>query len=143
MNTTFPGAHFNNNTGILFSDTTIINSGTSQDLYNGERGAIDLEASIDPIKNVTFTNIDIINTQRDAIQFGYGGGFSNIVFNNIIINGTGLDGVTTSRFSGAHKGAAIYTYTGNGATTFNNLTTSNIAYPDLYYIQSGFGLTIQ
>ncbi|KWX81369.1 glycosyl hydrolase, partial [Paenibacillus riograndensis] len=143
LNTTFPGAHFNNNTGILFSDTTIINSGTSQDLYNGERGAIDLEASQDPIKNVTFTNIDIINTQRDAIQLGYGGGFSNIVFNNITINGTGLDGVTTSRFSGAHKGDAINTYTGNGAATFNNLTTSNIAYPDLYYIQSGFGLTIQ
>lgn len=72
LNTTFPGAHFNNNTGMVFSDTTIINSGTSQDLYNGERGAIDLEASSDPIKNITFTNIDIINTQRDAIQFGYG-----------------------------------------------------------------------
>ncbi|QUL57848.1 discoidin domain-containing protein [Paenibacillus tritici] len=143
LNTTFPGAHFNNNTGMIFSDTTIINSGTSRDLYDGERGAIDLEASSDPIKNVTFTNIDIINTQRDAIQFGYGGGFSGIVFNNININGTGLDGVTTSRFSGAHKGAAIYTYTGNGSATFNNLTTSNIAYPSLYYIQSGFGLLIQ
>ncbi|MEK5032368.1 discoidin domain-containing protein [Paenibacillus sp. FSL R7-0302] len=143
LNTTFPGAHFNSNTGMIFSDTTIINSGTSRDLYDGERGAIDLEASSDPIKNVTFTNIDIINTQRDAIQFGYGGGFSGIVFNNININGTGLDGVTTSRFSGAHKGAAIYTYTGNGSATFNNLTTSNIAYPSLYYIQSGFGLLIQ
>ncbi|OMG01070.1 discoidin domain-containing protein [Paenibacillus sp. FSL R7-0337] len=143
LNTTFPGAHFNSNTGMVFSDTTIMNSGTSRDLYDGERGAIDLEASSDPIKNVTFTNIDIINTQRDAIQFGYGGGFSGIVFNNININGTGLDGVTTSRFSGAHKGAAIYTYTGNGSATFNNLTTSNIAYPSLYYIQSGFGLVIQ
>ncbi|MEK3715077.1 CARDB domain-containing protein [Paenibacillus sp. FSL R7-0333] len=143
LNTTFPGAHFNSNTGMIFSDTTIINSGTSRDLYDGERGAIDLEASSDPIKNVTFTNIDIINTQRDAIQFGYGGGFSGIVFNNININGTGLDGVTTSRFSRAHKGAAIYTYTGNGSATFNNLTTSNIAYPSLYYIQSGFGLLIQ
>jgi hypothetical protein len=143
MNTVFPGYHFLNNTGIVFSDTTIINSGTSQDLYNGERGAIDLEASNDAIRNVTFTNIDIINTQRDAIQFGYGGGFENIVFNNITINGTGLDGVTTSRFSGSHQGAAIYTYTGNGSATFNNLTTSNIAYPNLYYIQSGFNLIIQ
>lgn len=142
MNTVFPGYHFQNNTGIVFSDTTIINSGTSQDLYNGERGAIDLEASNDAIKNVTFTNIDIINTQRDAIQFGYGGGFENIVFNNININGTGLDGITTSRFSGPHKGAAIYTYTGNGSATFNNLVTSNIAYPNLNYIQSGFNLTI-
>lgn len=143
LNTTFPGAHFNNNTGILFSDTTIINSGTSRDLYDGERGAIDLEASGDGIKNVTFTNIDIINTQRDAIQFGYGGGFQNIVFNNITIDGTGLDGVTTSRFSGAHKGSAIYTYTGNGSATFNNLTTRNIANPNLNFIQTGFSLIIQ
>lgn len=142
MNTVFPGYHFQNNTGVVFSDTTIINSGTSKDLYGGERGAIDLEASNDAIKNVTFTNIDIINTQRDAIQFGYGGGFENIVFNNININGTGLDGITTSRFSGPHKGAAIYTYTGNGSAAFNNLITSNIAYPGLNYIQSGFNLTI-
>jgi hypothetical protein len=143
MNTVFPGYHFQNNTGIVFSDTTIITSGTSKDLYGGERGAIDLEASNDSIKNVTFTNIDIINTQRDAIQFGYGGGFENIVFNNITINGTGLDGVTTSRFAGPHQGAAIYTYTGNGSATFNNLTTSNIAYPSLYFIQSGFNLIIK
>jgi hypothetical protein len=127
----------------VFSDNTIVNSGTSQDLYNGERGAIDLEASNDAIRNVTFNNTEIINSQRDGIQFGYGGGFQNVVFNNTTINGTGLDGVTTSRFSGPHLGAAIYTYTGNGAATFNGLTTSNIAYPNKYYIQQGFNLTIQ
>jgi hypothetical protein len=143
MNTVFPGYHFQNNTGILFSDTTIINSGTSKDLYNGERGAIDLEASNDSIKNVTFTNIDILNTQRSAVQFGYGGGFQNIVFNNININGTGLDGIETSRFTTPHKGAAIYTYTGNGSATFNNLTTSNIANPNVNQIQNGFNLIIQ
>ncbi|MEW9698572.1 CARDB domain-containing protein [Paenibacillus sp. SI8] len=143
MNTVFPGYHFQNNTGIVFSDNTLINTGTSQDLYNGERGAIDLEASNDAIKNVTISNISIINTQRDAIQFGYAGGFQNIAFNNINIDGTGLDGVTTSRFSGQHKGAAIYSYTGNGSATFTGLTTNNIAYPGLYYIQPGFNLTIQ
>lgn len=142
MNTVFPGYHFQNNTGIEFSDTTIINSGTSKDLYNGERGAIDLEASTAPIQNVTFNNIDIINSQRDAIQLGYGGGFQDIVFNNITIDGTGLDGVTTSRFSGPHPGAAIFTYTGNGSATFNNLVTRNITHPDLYYIQNGFNLEI-
>ncbi|MCM3257177.1 discoidin domain-containing protein [Paenibacillus lautus] len=142
MNTVFPGYHFQNNTGILFSDTTIIGSGTSKDLYNGERGAIDLEASNDPIRNVTFTNIDILNTQRSAVQFGYGGGFENIVFNHIRIDGTGLDGVTSSRFSSPHPGAAIYTYTGNGSATFNNLTMQNIAHPDLYFIQNGFHLIL-
>ncbi|UJF32523.1 CARDB domain-containing protein [Paenibacillus hexagrammi] len=143
MNTVFPGYHFQNNTGIVFSDNTLINTGTSQDLYNGERGAIDLEASNDAIKNVTVSNVNILNTQRDAIQFGYGGGFQNINFTNIHIDGTGLDGVTTSRFSGQHKGAAIYTYTGNGSATFTGLTTNRIAYPDLYFIQPGFNLTIK
>ncbi|GJM68420.1 hypothetical protein HMSSN036_06360 [Paenibacillus macerans] len=142
MNTVFPGYHFQNNTGIEFSDTTIINSGTSKDLYNGERGAIDLEASNDAIRNVTFNNIDIINSQRDAIQLGYPGGFQNIVFNNVTIDGTGLDGVTTSRFSGPHPGAAIFAYTNNGSATFNNLVTRKIAHPDLYYIQNGFKLEI-
>ncbi|GFZ33598.1 glycosyl hydrolase [Clostridium zeae] len=143
MNTVFPGYHFENNTGITFSDTTIINSGTSKDCYNGERGAIDLEASNSSIQNVTFTNIDIINAQRDAIQFGYGGGFSNINFNNITIDGTGKDNITTSRFSQPHLGEAIYTYTGNGSATFTNLSLSNIEATNPYLIQSGFNLTVK
>lgn len=143
LNTVFPGYHFENNAGILFSDTTIVNSGTSKDCYNGERGAIDLEASNTSIKNITFENIDIINSQRDAIQFGYGGGFSNIVFKNININGTGKDAITTSRFSAPHLGTAIYTYTGNGSATFINLTTSNIEAPDKYLIMNGFNITFQ
>ncbi len=141
LNTVFPGYHFENNTGITFSDTTIINSGTSKDCYNGERGAIDLEASNTSIKNITFENIDIINSQRDAIQFGYGGGFSNILFKNININGTGKDAITTSRFSAPHLGEAIYTYTGNGSATFTNLTTSNIEAPEKYLIMNGFNAT--
>ncbi|SHO43404.1 CARDB domain-containing protein [Anaerocolumna xylanovorans] len=143
LNTVFPGYHFENNTGIVFSDTTIINSGTSKDCYNGERGAIDLEASNTSIKNITFENIDIINSQRDAIQFGYGGGFSNVVFKNININGTGKDAITTSRFSAPHLGEAIYTYTSNGSATFINLTTSNIEAPEKYLIMNGFNITFQ
>lgn len=141
LNTVFPGYHFENNTGIIFSDTTIINSGTSKDCYNGERGAIDLEASNTGIKNITFENIDIINSQRDAIQFGYGGGFSNILFKNININGTGKDAITTSRFSSPHLGEAIFTYNSNGSATFTNLTTSNIEAPEKYLIMSGFNIT--
>ena len=143
MNTVFPGYHFQNNTGIEFSDSTIIRSGTSLDTWGGERGAIDLEASTDPIRNVTISNIDIYDTQRSAVQMGYNGGFENVVFNDIVIDGTGLDGVTTSRFSGPHPGAAIYTYTNNGSVTFNNLVTDNIAHPDTNFVQTGFDLILQ
>lgn len=141
LNTVFPGYHFENNTGITFSDTTIINSGTSKDCYNGERGAIDLEASNSSIRNITFENIDIINSQRDAIQFGYGGGFSSILFRNITIDGTGKDAITTSRFSAPHLGTAIYTYTGNGSATFTNLVTRNIEANPSNLIMSGFVAT--
>ncbi len=143
LNTVFPGYHFENNTGIIFSDTTIINSGTSKDCYNGERGAIDLEASNTSIRNITFENIDIINSQRDAIQMGYGGGFTGILFRNININGTGRDAITSSRFSSPHLGEAIFTYTGNGSATFINLTTSNIEAPEKYLIMNGFNITFQ
>lgn len=143
LNTVFPGYHFENNTGILFSDTTIINSGTSKDCYNGERGAIDLEASGPSIKNITFENIDIINSQRDAIQIGYGGGFTGITFRNININGTGKDAITSSRFSTPHLGEAIFTYTGNGSAAFINLTTSNIEAPEKYLIMNGFNIDFQ
>lgn len=142
MNTVFPGYHFQNNTGIEFTNSTIIRSGTSLDTWGGERGAIDLEASSDPIRNVTISNIDIYDTQRSAVQMGYSGGFQNVVFNNIKINGTGKDGVTTSRFAGPHLGAAIYTYTNNGTATFNGLTTSNVANPNTNFVQTGFNLII-
>ncbi len=143
LNTVFPGYHFDNNTGITFSDTTIINCGTSKDCYNGERGAIDLEASGTGIRNITFENIDIINAQRDAIQIGYGGGFSGINFNNITIDGTGKDAITSSRFSSPHLGTAIFTYTGNGSATFRNLVTRNIEAADPYLIMNGFNITFQ
>lgn len=143
MNTVFPGYHFQNNTGVEFTDSTIIRSGTSQDLYNGERGAIDLEASTNSIRNVTVSRVAIYDTQRSAIQVGYGGGFQNVVFNDIAIDGTGLDGVTTSRFSSPHPGAAFFSYTGNGTVNINNWTTSDVAHPDTIFIQPGFNLLIQ
>ncbi len=142
LNTVFPGYHFENNTGITFSDTTILNSGTSKDCYSGERGAIDLEASNTSIRNITFENIDIINSQRDAIQFGYGGGFSNIVFKNITIDGTGKDAITTSRFSAPHLGTAIFTYTSNGSAIFTNLVMRNIEANPPNLIMDGFVVTI-
>ncbi|WP_455794085.1 RICIN domain-containing protein [Clostridium butyricum] len=143
LNTVFPGYHFDDNSGIQFSDTTIVNCGTSKDCYNGERGAIDLEAANAAIRNVTFDNINIINAQRDAIEFGGNSGYSNINFNNITIDGTGKDSVTSSRFSEPHEGKAVYTYTGNGSANFNNLTLKNIEAQNPYLIQNGFGFNIR
>lgn len=127
LNGTFPGYHFENNTGITFSDTTITNCGTSFDVFTGELGAINLEASAGQnIKNLTFTNMDVVNAQKDGYQMGESGGFTNIQFINCTLNGSGRDGITHSKFSSAHLGAAIFTY-GPGAATFTNFVFSNAA----------------
>jgi uncharacterized repeat protein (TIGR01451 family) len=127
MNGTFPGYHFENNTGITISDTTITNCGSSFDVFTGELGAINLEASAgQTIKNLTFRNVDIVNAQKDGFQMGESGGFQNIQFIDCSLNGSGRDGLTHSKFSAAHLGAAIFTY-GPGAATFTNFVFSNAA----------------
>ena len=136
---TFPGYHFDNNTGITISDTTIVNCGTSYDAWHAELGAIDLESSGGSIKNFTFTNVDVVNAQRDGYTFGQSGGFSGLQFTNCTANGTGRDGISTAVYSGAHLGAAIYCY-GTGAATFTNFKYSNAAGGEIFNVV-GFVLT--
>jgi len=132
---------FQNNTGITISDTTMVNCGTSYDAWAGELGAVDLEASNTSIQNFTFTNINVLNAQRDGYTFGFSGGFSGVQFTNCNVNGTGLDGITTSKFSSAHLGAGIFTYSA-GAATFTNFTWSNCAGGELWN-QGGVVLTFK
>lgn len=139
VNTTFPGYHFENNTGITVSDTTIVACGTSYDAWAGEQGAVDLEASQTSVKNFTFTNIDVIDAQRDGYAFGFPGGFSGIQFTNCTVNGTGLDGITTSKYTTAHLGAGVETYSA-GSATFTNFTYANCAGGKTFN-QGGFVLT--
>ncbi len=140
-NTTFPGYHFENNTGITISDTTIVNCGTSYDAWAGELGAVDLEASNTAIQNFTFTNIDVINAQRDGYAFGFAGGFNGMQFTTCTANGTGLDGITTSKYTQQHLGAGIETY-GAGAATFTSFSYANCAGGKVFN-QGGFVLTFK
>ena len=140
-NTTFPGYHFENNTGITISNTTIINCGTSYDAWAGELGAVDLEASNTAIQNFTFTNVTVIDAQRDGFSFGFPGGFSGIQLTNCTVNGSGVDGIASSKYTQAHLGAGICTYSA-GAATFTSFTYANCAGGKVFN-QGGFVLTFQ
>jgi len=140
-NTTFPGYHFETNTGITVSDSTIVACGTSYDAWSGELGAVDLEASSSPIQNFTFTNVSVIDAQRDGFALGFSGGFSGLQFTNCLVNGSGLDGISSSKYSNAHLGAGIFTY-GAGAATFTNFQWSNCAGGKTVN-QGGFVLTFK
>ena len=138
-NTTFSGYQFQNNTGITISDSTFIHCGTSYDAWAGELGAVDLEASNTSIQNFTFSNIVVVGAQRDGYSLGFAGGFSGILFTNCTTNGSGLDGISTSKYTQAHPGAGICTY-GAGAATFTGFTYSNCAGGKVFN-QGGFVLT--
>ncbi len=96
VNNAFPGAGFNAEGMHEFSNITIIRCGTNNDLYYAPVGAIDLGCTDRcgmNVKNVKFSNIDIIDSKNDAICIYRWGGdkFSNFIFENITIDGTGKE----------------------------------------------------
>lgn len=142
LTTDFSGYKFDINTGIEIYENTMIRCGTSKDLWNGERGAIELNATGGSIQNITFTNNTIIESQRHAIQIGSGGGYSNVVFNNTNVNTTGLDPYTTSQFTIPLNGCAIMIYASNGTVVSNNLSLTNIENdPPIYKANQGFNFS--
>jgi uncharacterized protein YjdB len=140
--TEFPGNYFETNTNMQVYEMTITACGTSTDLFNQERGAIDMYAANAPVKNITFSYVDIINAQRNGVQFGPNT-IDNIKYNSITINGTGRDNETKSVYSSAYDGYAVFSFAGTGTSTFTGLALSNIASnPPTYKTQSGYNLII-
>jgi hypothetical protein len=128
----FPGVGFNDLGLNELHDITIIGAGTLNDLYNQKVGAIDIFSSNTAgtqVKNVKFTNIDIIDSKCDAIlmQKKAGDGIYNLAFENINANGTGKEyPFNNARNITTPKG--FFTVISNfpsGNATFCNMNYSN------------------
>jgi hypothetical protein len=79
---------------------------------------------------------------HDGYSFGFSGGIGpGLAFNSCVADGTGLDGVSASKYTEAHLGAGIESYTGNGSATFTGFSFSNCAGGESF-IASGFVLTL-
>lgn len=92
----FPGVGFNSLGLNKLHDITIIGAGTLNDLYNQRVGAIDIFSSNSAgtqVRNVKFSNIDLIDSKCDGIlmQKKAGDGIYNLAFENITIDGTGTE----------------------------------------------------
>ncbi|MCD6100125.1 MAG: right-handed parallel beta-helix repeat-containing protein [Candidatus Marinimicrobia bacterium] len=143
LTTDFDGYNFRNTSNITFENNLIIHCGTSDDLWGIERGAVELAATRERIKNVNFKNLTIIGAQRDGIMIGGNAGFSGIYFENVIIDSTGLDPYVDSRVIEPHEGKAIVVYTNVGEAEISGLTISNIESEDPIYVKKGFDLKIR
>ena len=68
VNTVFAGHNFDlNDSGIKIHDNTILRSGTTNDLYNLHRGAIDFQQVRGTIKNVAIYDNKLLNTLADPM----------------------------------------------------------------------------
>ena len=68
VNTVFAGHNFDlNDSGIKIHDNTILRSGTTNDLYNLHRGAIDFQQVRGTIKNLDVYDNKLLNTLADPV----------------------------------------------------------------------------
>ncbi|ASZ09693.1 Ig-like domain-containing protein [Chitinophaga pendula] len=108
---------------IKVAENTIDGCGTSYDLWDQKRGAIEIYSQTG-VLNMQFDNNTILNSQRDAIQI-YGNNLHHMVFNNTLIDGTGLDPVVRDIPRDIYGGFGIYAEANSDSVVFNNLTIRN------------------
>ncbi|WP_185963939.1 T9SS type A sorting domain-containing protein [Flavobacterium restrictum] len=92
----FDGVGFNALGTHEIHDITITACGTFNDLYNNPVAAIDIFSAANAgtqVKNISFSNMDIIDSKNDAIaiQKKAGDGIYALSFENITSNGTGKE----------------------------------------------------
>ncbi len=137
----FSGFTFDNTQApIHIYENTITNFGTSRDLFDQKRGAIELYAN-QGIFNFVWDNNNINNSQRHAVQM-YGVNIYNMTFNNTVINGTGLDGTPDNPAGNEYGGFGIWSAASSQTATFNKLTVTNAKNGAYDNINSGFLLII-
>jgi hypothetical protein len=128
----FERVGFNENGLHEFYEITIISSGTKNTVFNNPVATITINAKNnagDRIRNVRFSNIDIIDAKDDAIliehQSGYG--IENIIFENIHVNGTGKEFPYNNAHNITGERGYLLKVTGNmnGFASICNLTIEN------------------
>jgi hypothetical protein len=134
VSNTFGGAGFGGSgTSNTLSNIIITRCGNNSDLFSHVVGSIDLEAcgGCSNVQYVTFSCINVLSSKNDAIDMNllYGGpnnsGFSNMIFQNILVNSTGLVGGGTGygvHFIGGPNGSGTYCN-----MTYQNIATSNVS----------------
>lgn len=141
--TDFPGFTFEYPGDVIrVYENTMSGCGTSYDLWDQKRGAIEFYAGGGGIYNMQFDNNTILRSQRDGIQI-YGNGLHHLVFNNTTIDGTGLDPVVRNEPADVYGGFGLYVQAGSQTATFNNLTVTNAESGAYINKNNSFQLIIQ
>lgn len=94
VNSDFPGPEFSTTLWMEIYETTVISSGTNANLWFNRYGAVDIFTRLYNLQNLRLRNVDILNSQKDAIMIytvnpSYS--ITNVELINVTVNGTGRD----------------------------------------------------
>jgi len=117
-----------------FHDITVIGCGTFNTLFTNRVGAINIynaAAAGTKVQNIRFYNIDLVDSKSDAIRIAKnaGTGITNLVFENVTINGTGKE----YPYNNLKNSTALRGY----AVIFENAPAGNATYCSLNYSNLG------
>lgn len=132
INSDFPvvGNSFSSTGMIEVSETDVIRCGTNANLWHNRYGAVDIFTRLYNVHNFRLRNVDITGSQKDAVMIydvNTSYTISNIEFQNVTINGAGLDGNVNNYTSGTYDDYAGYgIYVLSDVTGSMTLTGTNI-----------------
>ena len=147
----FAGYSFDPDNPIEVYDCTIYKCGTRTTLYASLYGAMTFQEGTIPEKydvvNMKVSNVDIIDSQMDAIRL-VNTGVKGINFTDVRIDGTGADGRTSSLDGITLGGYGIYARAnanaaGRGSATFINVSIKNAVSGEVRNYNNKFDLTFE
>jgi len=128
----FPGCGYDPNNPMEVYNCTFYKCGSRQTLYGAIYGAIELHGSRYEVWNMKIHDIDIIESQVDAIRM-IGKNVSGIEFKNIHIKGTGKDDWTMKvPGNDNYRGAGVYCETEEQGSPECSATFKNVTFEDCY-----------
>ncbi|MBT1702876.1 carbohydrate-binding protein [Chryseosolibacter indicus] len=94
VNSDFPGPEFSTTLWMEIYETTVISCGTNANLWFNRYGAVDIFTRLYNLQNLRLRNVDILNSQKDAIMiYNVASSYriTNLELINVTIDGTGRD----------------------------------------------------
>ncbi|HYG37059.1 MAG TPA: glycosyl hydrolase family 28-related protein, partial [Cytophagales bacterium] len=132
VNSDFQGVAFSTDRWMEISETTVISCGTNANLWYNRYGAVDIFTRLYNLQNLRLRNVDILNSQKDAIMIytvnpSYT--ITNLELINVTVDGAGKDNNINNYTSGTYDD-----YAGHGLLVLPNvngsMTTQNLLISD-------------
>ncbi|HYC86688.1 MAG TPA: carbohydrate-binding protein, partial [Chryseosolibacter sp.] len=132
VNSDFPGPEFSTTLWMEIYETTVVSCGTNANLWFNRYGAVDIFTRLYNLQNLRLRNVNINNSQKDAIMiYNVASSYriTNLELINVTVNGAGRDNNVNNYTSGTYDDYAghglLVLPQVNGSMLTQNLVITN------------------